>query len=302
MAKHRRAFIYLFIYFISNPKLFVSEICTNYGWKIRFANRYRRRKISCKPKGTWRCFWRFSRRRKRIENLPPAELDTFLSGFLLSVRKKSGKEYEATPRRGFITSVERHLTKNGDSLIMGQPFAITWDALKSKQKQLRRLSKGNKPREAASLDQNEIDLLFKKEVMGIHLPQALINILRFNNCLHFGIRGGKEQRNLSYGDVVLKPGCPGKWYLDYSTERETKIRPGDNLLNRRQIKPRMYENLSVSDEGNPISSYKLYMTKRPKETLVAGSPFYSTVNDHSKEKSALSSAKWLSFNLWERTT
>ena len=34
------------------------------------------------------------------------------------------------------------------------------------------------------------------------------------------------------------------------------------------------------------------MTKRPKETLVAGSPFYSTVNDHSKEKSALSSAKW----------
>ena len=92
--------------------------------------------------------------------------------------------------------------------------------------------------------------------------------------------------------MVLKTGCPGKRYLDYSTERETKIRPGDNLLNRRQIKPRMYENLSVSDEGNPISSYKLYMTKRPKETLVAGSPFYSTVNDHSKEKSALSSAKW----------
>ena len=54
----------------------------------------------------------------------------------------------------------------------------------------------------------------------------------------------------------------------------------------------MYENLSVSDEANPISSYKLYMTKRPKETLVDGSPFYSTVNDHSKEKSALSSAKW----------
>ena len=54
----------------------------------------------------------------------------------------------------------------------------------------------------------------------------------------------------------------------------------------------MYENLSVSDEANPISSYKLYMTKRPKETLVDGSPFNSTVNDHSKEKSALSSAKW----------
>ena len=55
-----------------------------------------------------------------------------------------------------------------DSIITGQPFAKTRDALKSKQKELKRLGKGNKLREAASLDQEEIDLLFKKRVMGIH--------------------------------------------------------------------------------------------------------------------------------------
>ena len=54
----------------------------------------------------------------------------------------------------------------------------------------------------------------------------------------------------------------------------------------------MYENLSVPDERNPISGYKLYMTKRPKETLVDGSPFYLTINNLSREKLALSSAKW----------
>ena len=176
--------------------------------------------------------------------------------------------------------------------ITGQPFAKTRDALKSKQKQLKWLGKGNKPKDAASFDQEEIDLLFRNGVMGIHSPQALINTLWFNNCLHFGKRGGKEQRNLSWEDVVLKTDCHGKEYLEYLTERQTKTKPGDNPLNRRQIKPRTYENLSEPDERNPISAYKFYMTKRPKETLVDGSPFYLTINHLSKEKLALSGAKW----------
>ena len=62
---------------------------------------------------------------ENFEDLPPAELDTYLSRFLLSVRKKFGGEYEPTTLRGFIASVERHLKKQGysDSIITGQPFA-----------------------------------------------------------------------------------------------------------------------------------------------------------------------------------
>ena len=48
---------------------------------------------------------------RRLEDLPPADLDAYLSRFLLSVRKKSGKEYEPTTLRGFIASVERNLKK-----------------------------------------------------------------------------------------------------------------------------------------------------------------------------------------------
>ena len=231
---------------------------------------------------------------RKLEDLSPAKLDTYLSRFLLSVRKTSGEEYEPTTLGGFNASVERRLKKWGysDSIITGQPFAKTRDALKSKQKELKRLGKGNKLREAASLDQEEIDLLFKKGVMGIHSPQALINTLWFNNCLHFGKRGGKEQRNLSWEDVFLKTDCRGNVYFQYLTERQTKTQPGDNPLNRRQIKPRTYENLSEPDERNPISAYKFYMTKRPKETLVDGSPFYLTIDNLSNEKLALSNAKW----------
>ena len=176
--------------------------------------------------------------------------------------------------------------------ITGQPFAKTRDALKSKQEQLKWLGKGNKPKDAASFDQEEIDLLFRNGVMGIHSPQALINTLWFNNCLHFNIRGGKAHRNLRWGDVVLKTDCNGKRYLEYSAERQKRTRPGDNSLDRRQIKPQIYENLTVPNERNPVLAFKLYMTKRPKETLVDGSPFYLTINHLSKEKLALSGAKW----------
>ena len=41
--------------------------------------------------------------------MPPPELDAYLSRFLLSVRKKSGNEYEPTTLRGIIASVERYL-------------------------------------------------------------------------------------------------------------------------------------------------------------------------------------------------
>lgn len=119
----------------------------------------------------------------------------------------------------------------------------------------------------SSLTQEEIDTLFEKGVMGINLPQGLINTLCFNNYLRFGLRGGKE-RDLNCGDIVLKTDSHDEEYFEYSTEKQTKTRPGDNPLKRRSIKPRMYENLAVPTVRNPIRAYKFYKTKGPKETLV----------------------------------
>ena len=87
--------------------------------------------------------------------------------------------------------------------------------LKSKQKQLKRLGKGNKPQEASSLTPEEIDVLFEKKQFGASSPKALINTLWFNNCLHFGLRGGKEQRDLNWGDIVLKADSSGGKFVVY---------------------------------------------------------------------------------------
>jgi len=60
--------------------------------------------------------------------------------------------------------------------------------------------------------------------------------------LHFGLRGCKEQRERRWGDVVLKSGSEGRQYLEYSVERQTMTRAGQNPRHQRQVKSRMYEN------------------------------------------------------------
>ena len=67
---------------------------------------------------------------RQVEEIPPQELDNYLSRFLLSVRKKNGDEYEPSTLRGFIASIERYLKKcrYSESVITGQNFARTRDA------------------------------------------------------------------------------------------------------------------------------------------------------------------------------
>lgn len=124
------------------------------------------------------------------------------------------------------------------------------------------------------------------------LSKALINTLWLNNCLHFGLRGGKEQRDLKWGDLVLKCNSFGKEYLEYSTERQTKTREGDDPSNVSKLKPKMYEEPSLPAERNPVYVYKFYKEKRPKETLVEDEPFYLAINHISSEQLAFQDTKW----------
>jgi hypothetical protein len=64
----------------------------------------------------------------------------------------------------------------------------------------------------------------------------MLNTLWFNNTLHFGMRGGKEHRDLCWGDIQLKKDENGELeYLEY-TERQTKARTGENPRNIRPVK------------------------------------------------------------------
>ena len=89
-------------------------------------------------------------------------------------------------------------------LMKNVQFEQTWRALQSKQRDLKRKGMGNKPNASAALSEEDIQALFKKDLLGSYTAEALLNTVWFNNIIHFGLLGCKEHREMcSRGDVKL---------------------------------------------------------------------------------------------------
>ncbi|CAG2186385.1 unnamed protein product [Mytilus edulis] len=221
---------------------------------------------------------RFLKKKKEtreIQTIPVVELDSLLSNFVLTVRKKDGQEYEPSTIRGFISSVERKLRRHkyGHS-IMGddndESFHLTRETLKAKQKLLKQKGKGNKPKRAQPLTDEEIAMLFDKNVLGDNSPKALLNTVWLNNCVQFGLRGVSEHYSLRWGDVTLNTASDGTKYLELN-ERQTKTRTGANVADVREVSPKIY---GTNGDHDPIKYYEIYKSKRPQNFCDAEDPFY----------------------------
>ena len=91
------------------------------------------------------------------------------------------------------------------------------------------------------------------------------------------MRGGKEHRDLCWGDIQLKEDISDGEaipYLEY-TERQTKARTGENRRDIRPVKPRMYE----KKKRCPVQLYKAFAQRRPEDCNKADCPFYLAVNN-----------------------
>ena len=206
---------------------------------------------------------------REIEKISPSELDSYLSQFVLAARTKTGKDYEPSSLREILASVERHWSRSnyGKTIFKDIDFKKKRDALKAKQKQLKRHGLGNRPKATTALTDDEIEMLLDKKLLGLSSPQALLNTVWLNNMIHFGLRGCKEQKELRWGDIVLKTDSHGKEYLEYF-ERQTKTRTGDDPRNQRPIRPRMYANNdAISSDRDPVHVYRMYKDKRPQSML-----------------------------------
>ena len=119
-------------------------------------------------------------------------------------------------------------------------------------------------------------------------PEALLNTLCFNNTVHFGLRGCKEHRDMTWCNVKLHKTATGEEYLEYN-ERQTKPRSGENARYVRKVSPKMFS--VPGNERDPIAVYKLFAGKRPAEMNSDASPFYLAVNSLKKLES-LSNKAW----------
>ena len=108
---------------------------------------------------------------------------------------------------------------------------------------------------------------------------------------YFGLLGYKEEKELRWGDLVLKTDSDGKEYLEYFG-RQTNTRTGEGLRNQRPIRPRMYaKNDAISSDRDPVHAYKMYKEKRPSSMLEPDSSFYLSVNYFKTESQASVGAK-----------
>jgi len=137
---------------------------------------------------------------RELHVLDVDSLDEYVANFILSCKTKSGTDYEPSSIRNIMSSIDRELKHNKyPYLIMsntGPEFSLSRDAFAARSKSLKRQGKGNKPKAASPLTDDEIEALYQKQILGCQTPCALLNTMWYNNCVHFGLRGTTEQYNL----------------------------------------------------------------------------------------------------------
>ena len=155
-------------------------------------------------------------------------------------------------------------------------FEQTRKVLQSKQRDLKQKGKGNKPNASAALSEEDIQVLYEKDLLGSSTAEVLLNMVWFNNTIHFGLRGCKEHREMCWGDVKLCQTSTGQEYLEFN-KRETKTRLGNDPRNVRAIAPKRFA--VPNNEKCPVKAYKVYAEKRPAEMKTDDALFYLTVNN-----------------------
>ena len=82
---------------------------------------------------------------RELEKISPEELNVYLSEFIIAARKKKEEQYEPPSLRGILSSIDCYLTrrKYGRRLFIDHEFTRLRDALKAKQKELKKQGQGN---------------------------------------------------------------------------------------------------------------------------------------------------------------
>ena len=219
-----------------------------------------------------------------ISSIPPNELCNYVSGFLFSVRKKDGTEYEPISLRAFISSFERHLRQSnyGHYIIKDPVFHKCREVLKAKTKDLKSQGKGNKPQAADTITDEEVDQLYAAKQLGADNPRSLQNSMWYIFSHQFGMRTGVEMHDLRWGDIEVGCDSDGTKFLIYKQERQTKTRTGLNPRDVRKLKPKAYETPEIPDRC-PVALYELYSSKRPEEMKTPDSPFFLSINSYHKK-------------------
>ena len=60
---------------------------------------------------------------------------------------------------------------------------------------------GNKPNASAALSEEDVQVLFEKDLLGSSTAEALLNTVWFNNIIHFGLLAARNTEKCVQGET-----------------------------------------------------------------------------------------------------
>ena len=178
---------------------------------------------------------RVAKKRKVVE-IPPEELDRLLCNFHIIVKTKDSSKWEPDAMSSFSRSIQRFLDDDNAkvNILKDEEFKVSREVLKSKRRELRKQGKGNILNATVAMTNEDVEIIFEEYQFGVHEPEVLARTMWFLLTLHFGHRARHEARQIKFGDIALKKDeASGEEYLEWTTERESKTRHGDENEHQR---------------------------------------------------------------------
>ncbi|WAQ99760.1 hypothetical protein MAR_024133, partial [Mya arenaria] len=122
--------------------------------------------------------------KKAIYQITPDLIDEYVANYIVSKAEKAQK---------FRLVAEQT-----------NAFQFTRDALRAIIKSLKRLRKGSKPFKASPITDEEINMLSEKRLLSPSSAASFLNTVLINKCLHFGLRGMKNNHDLRWERNLMR--------------------------------------------------------------------------------------------------
>ena len=182
------------------------------------------------------------------------------------MRNKKGGRYPATSLRDIFQGIGYHLKvvlRRGWRIFNDSEFSLSRTSLDAAMKEANSLgvrSQGSGPSDAVSKIQEEY--LWDREVLGDTSPEVLLRTIFFCCGKFFGLRGGREHRDLEFGKHIKLSQTERGETLVYSNSYSKNFTGG---LKQSSLKPKTVKIFPCIE--NPkrcfVRLYKLYVSKRP---------------------------------------
>ena len=210
---------------------------------------------------------------RKIEWIPPVELDKLLCKFFMIVVQKNDKPYQPDVLSTIHRGINRYLQVNKYKVnILKDPvFEKSRIVLAARRKKLKSDGFGGRPNATRELSQVEINRLWTEGYFGTTTGVQVQRALWWALSIHFGWRGSDEARQVLWGDIILQRNESNVEYLLWDIERSSKTRIGREGEERRKYNPTIYPS---GDERCPINLFKLFRDHRPEEAKLKGFPFF----------------------------